>query len=321
MSWDLFVGDGKRRRVNPQEPAWTRIPPLRSWRLRQKNKAPVFETNPRLADAVNAALHLRRPLLLTGDPGSGKSTLVDVIAAELELGTVLRWHITSKSTLNDGLYEYDALGRLHATQEEGADDSPENFVTLGPLGTAIAARTIRAVLIDELDKSDLDLPGDLLNVIENGEFTIPVLARAKGRGEFTVKGADGPTGENGEPYTVNSDGVVKRSELNEFPVIVFTSNRDRAFPAPFLRRCVRFDMPRFTEEDLVKIVMAHLGVKAIDREESAVIGEFSRRLSENQSLAVNQILEYISLVTGGSPPDGQTRANLRDILLRELSGT
>jgi MoxR-like ATPase len=164
MSWDLFVGDGQPHRADPVKRAWTQIPPLRSWRLRQKDKAPIFEMTPALADAVNVALHLRRPLLVTGGPGSGKSTLVDVIAAELELGTVLRWHITSKSTLNDGLYEYDALGRLHATQEHD-DDSPEKFVTLGPLGTALAAGTIRAVLIDELDKSDLDLPGDLLKVI------------------------------------------------------------------------------------------------------------------------------------------------------------
>ena len=177
--WDLFVGDGEIRSGNGNEKAWQQIPELPSWRLRGNGAAPVYVMTPGLANAVNAALHLRRPLLITGEPGSGKSTLVDVIATELELGTVLRWHISSKSTLNDGLYEYDALGRLHATQEQGADDAPESFVTLGPLGTALAADTIRAVLIDEIDKSDLDLPGDLLNVIENAQFTIPVLARAK----------------------------------------------------------------------------------------------------------------------------------------------
>jgi len=317
MSWDLFVGDGQPHRADPAKKAWTRIPRLRSWRQREKGKAPVFEMTPGLANAVNAALHLRRPLLITGGPGSGKSTLVDVIAAELELGSVLRWHITSKSTLNDGLYEYDALGRLHATQEQGADAAPDKFVTLGPLGTALAAGTIRAVLIDELDKSDLDLPGDLLNVIEDGEFPIPVLARADSQQQFTVKGADGDTGEDGEPYTVGKDGVVRRKD---FPVIVFTSNRERAFSAPFLRRCIRFEMPRFTENDLVRIVTAHLG-EAATAEEREVIGEFARRLQENKPLAVNQVLEYVSLVTGSSPPDSQARKNLREILLRELNGT
>jgi MoxR-like ATPase len=317
MSWNLFVGDGQPHRANPEMKAWTQIPPLRSWRLREKGKAPVFAMMPGLADAVNAALHLRRPLLVTGDPGSGKSTLVDVIAAELELGTVLRWHITSKSTRDDGLYHYDGLGRLHTTQVQGADDAPEKFVTLGALGTALAAGTIRAVLIDELDKSDLDLPGDLLNVIEHGEFSIPVLTRAKSQRRFIVKGADGDTGQDGEPYTVGEDGVVRGKE---FPVIVFTSNRERAFSAPFLRRCIRFEMPRFNEDDLVRIVTAHLDEAAAE-DEREVIGEFARRLQENKQLAVNQILEYVSLVTGSSPPDGQTSKNLREILLKELDGT
>jgi MoxR-like ATPase len=310
MSWDLFVGNGKPRRANKNEEAWRRIPELRSWRLREKDEPPVFKMPEGLAVAVNAALYLRRPLLITGGAGSGKSTLIDVIARELELGTVLRWHITSKSTLDDGLYQYDALGRLHATQEQHADE-PERFVTLGPLGTALAANRIRAVLIDEIDKSDLDLPGDLLNVIENAEFTIPVLARAESPTPFTVKGADGKS------YTVGKDGVVTRKE---FPVIVFTSNGERAFPAPFLRRCVRFKMPRFTENDLVEIVKAHLNV-ALTHDEHDAIAKFARDLQEDKELAVNQILEYVYIVTGDPSPDSESQEKLRDILLEELSGT
>jgi MoxR-like ATPase len=320
-SWDLFVGTGEpdeeaKRRAG-KDKAWLRIPDPPSWRLREKGKPPVFEMKPELARAVNAALRLRRPLLITGGPGSGKSTLVDVIAHELELGPVLRWHITSKSTLNDGLYEYDALGRLHATQETSTDAAPENFVRLGPLGTALATDTIRAVLIDELDKSDLDLPGDLLNVIEDGEFTIPVLARAKREDGFTVKGADGDTGQDGLPYTVSKEGVVKR---RQFPVIVFTSNRERAFSAPFLRRCVRFEMPPFTPEDVANIVTRHLDEQAT-ADEQGTIPDFARKLQADKQLAINQILEYVFLVTGSPKPDSQTSEMLKETLLKELNGT
>jgi len=316
MTWELFVGDGTPHREDPAKEAWDRIPPLRSWRQRTPGEAPVFDMPPGLADAVNASLHLRRPLLLSGGPGSGKSTLVDLIAAELELGTVLRWHITSKSMLTDALYEYDALGRLHATQAAGQHADPAeaavaNFVTLGPLGTALAASKVRTVLIDEIDKSDLDLPGDLLNVMENGEFPIPVLTRAKGDRRFTVKGADG------ESYEVDADGVVRR---RHFPVIVFTSNGERAFSPPFLRRCVRFEMPPADKDRLIRIVTAHLSTEAATAEREA-IAAFADRLRRNDPLAINQILEFVYLVTGDSPPGSESRKQLEMILLQELSGT
>lgn len=323
MSWDLFVGDGRARRDDPDREAWERIPPLRPWRQRESDKVPIFEMPKGLALAVNASLHLRRPLLLSGNPGSGKSTLADLMAAELELVPLLRWHITSRSTRMEGLYDYDALGRLHATQATDLSRDPSaadvaNFVTLGPLGTALAAPKVRAVLIDEIDKSDLDLPGDLLDVMENGEFTIPVLKRERSEHPFKVRGWDK------EEYEIDADGVVRR---RHFPVIVFTSNEERAFSAPFLRRCVRFAMPTADEEALVKIVTAHLDSNAAAAERGEIedfakrIEDFAKRLEGRAPLAINQILEFVYLVTGDSPPGSESRKKLADILLRELSGT
>src|SRR5262249_15364466 len=141
-------------------------------------------------EMINAALYLRRPLLVTGSPGAGKSTLAHSVAAELGLGRVLRWPIVSRTRLVDGLYHYDAIARLQDVQVAahsragGVDPTTDigSYVRLGPLGTALLpSDTPRVLLIDELDKSDIDLPNDLLNVLEEGEFSIPELERIADR--------------------------------------------------------------------------------------------------------------------------------------------
>jgi MoxR-like ATPase len=317
MVWDIFTGTG----VPNAAEAWRQIPSPPPWRERAtaENR---FVASPELLEAVNTALHLRRPLLLTGPPGSGKSMLAGVIAAELRLGRLLEWHVTSRSTLTDALYEYDALGRLHATQARSAAGSDEaeaveEFVTLGPLGTALASQDRpRAVLIDEIDKSDLDLPGDLLHVLELGEFDIPPLVRAVGSTHgppgiaplYMVRGADRAN------YEVTG-GVVRRTHL---PVVVMTSNGERAFPPPFLRRCVRFEMPTPSESFLEEVVTAHLGGVAVQQQ--AIIHDFAARLIEGQNLALDQLLGLIYLVTGEAAPGTEARARVERILLEELSG-
>ncbi|HWR47793.1 MAG TPA: AAA family ATPase, partial [Pseudonocardiaceae bacterium] len=162
------------------------------------------DVDPHEVDMVNAALYLRRPLLVTGRPGTGKSSLAFRIARELRLGRVLRWPITSHITLKSGQYGYDAIGRALAAgtrqavarwgREVGSgavdsaavadpvDQEPPigEFTRLGPLGTAfLPSRLPRVLLIDELDKSEADLPNDLLSIFEDGEFTIPELERVR----------------------------------------------------------------------------------------------------------------------------------------------
>jgi MoxR-like ATPase len=311
-SWRIFRGDNHGPAPSGQEP-WRRLPGLPPWRDPDTARS-RFVLSEGLLDAVNVALHLRRPLLLTGVPGSGKSTLIQRIAEELELGDPLVWHITSRSTLSDALYQYDALGRLYATQSGGqaTQESAEvqDFVLLGPLGTALAAQDKpRAVLIDEIDKSDFDLPNDLLNVLEEGVFEIPPLARAARQ----AAGGEPPAviGADRRPYTV-SGGVVRRSH---WPVIVMTSNGERSFPAPFLRRCVRYDMPAPSERFIADIVSAHLDGAATA--EHRLIADFAKRLRAGETLAVDQLLNFIYLVSEQKMP-AEARERARLMLLEGL---
>lgn len=314
--WQLFRGDGVPRRPDlPPPPPWRTFggavdggsagnpPPARPYLI-----------EPAHANVVNAALHLRRPLLVTGHPGTGKSSLADAIAHELSLGSVLRWNINSRSQVVEALYQYDAIGRLREAGSglpSGADRDPGSdvghFIRLGPLGTALVpSPRPRVLLVDELDKGDIDLPNDLLSAFEEGEFVIPELARLPSGTEVSVHPTDG-----GRLVPVR-DGRIR---CREFPVVVITSNGERDFPPAFLRRCLQLELPDPDETRLRAIVDAHLGDQALSGAEELVRLFLARRAPGE--LATDQLLNAAFLRLKGIDLDAE---GLIEAVLHRLGG-
>jgi len=317
-SWRIFQGNGAAHSD------WT-LPEPPKWRPRRasKERAECDPDRPQLSPAaringmayqadddiirmVNAAIYLRRPLLVTGAPGTGKSTLVDAIAHELNLGEPLRWAVTSRSTLHSGLYSYDAIGRLQSRDASKDAKEPHDigaFIELGPLGTAmLPSLSPRILLIDEIDKADMDLPNDLLNVLDEGRFNIPELGRIN-EDTITVR----LHGGNGEVEIKNGN-----VECYEFPIVILTSNGERDFPAPFLRRCLQLRMPDplTNRERLEAIVTAHLDADTTSRS-SDLIASFMERAGKGEILATDQLLNAIQMVMGSYAMDEGDKENLK----------
>ncbi|WP_329124555.1 AAA family ATPase [Streptomyces sp. NBC_01465] len=272
------------------------------------HRAQTYRATEKSIQLVNAALYLRRPLLVTGPPGSGKSTLPYAVARELKLGPVLRWNITSRATLNDGLYQYDPLSRLYAAGQSTEDSGIEDHLRLGPVGTALLPYELpRVLLIDEIDKSDLDLPNDLLNILEEGQYEIPELVRAARKfPEARLLASD-----SDERVAV----LRGRVRCRAFPFVVLTSNGEREFPPAFLRRCVALQLKQPLPGHLEDIVRAHLG--ELDDGAHRVVDAFLERAGSGE-LATDQLLNAIYL-TRASGLRGASSDELAQSLMPYLS--
>jgi MoxR-like ATPase len=314
--WKIYKGDNASNSAaqfaeRPSPPPW------RDYRARRGHQtAGTFQASPADVEMVNAALHLRRPLLITGKPGCGKSSLARSVAQELGLGEVLRWPINTKSTLQEGLYRYDAVGRLQAAALAAKGKSQKEvpdigqFLRLGPLGTALLpGERTRVLLLDEIDKSDIDLPSDLLHVFEQGEFEIPELVRLLKDGLNTrVRVHDS------DDWVEIADGWVR---ADSFPLVFMTSNGERDFPPAFMRRCLHLSMKSPDRELLVKIITAHLGPNVLEAGMPLIEAFLDLRDQKNKELATDQLLNAIYLV---ARLDGQVnREQLASILFRSTS--
>jgi MoxR-like ATPase len=328
--WKIFQGTGKRLNGEIDK----LLPPPPSWRQfdsdtkKRQLRGSTFQARPEEIELVNAALYLRRPLLVTGKPGTGKTSLAYAVAYELKLGEVLYWPITTRTTLKDGLYYYDAIGRLQDAQQQDNNNKDNlkeigKYIQLGPLGTALfSSDKPRALLIDEIDKSDIDLPNDLLHVFEEGEFQIPELARISEKLE-TVEVQTAYKDDKEETSKDNIKVSIKQGRVRckAFPFVILTSNGERDFPPPFLRRCLRLNMKEPNGEELERIVTAHLGKEQkITQQAKDLIEKFLKK-RQNGNLATDQLLNAIYLMTREYAPTGQEKEKLVEQLLKYLTST
>ena len=183
----------------------------------------TYLTSESLRSAVDCALVLQRPLLVKGEPGTGKTLLAEAIASALGL-QLLTWNVKSTTRAQDGLYVYDAVQRLHDSRFNDHDVKDiEKYIKLGPLGESFAAPERRVLLIDEIDKADLEFPNDLLHELDRMRFRV-----------------------------IETEREVVALQR---PVVIITSNNEKDLPDAFLRRCV-FHFIDFPDQDLMKRIVA-----------------------------------------------------------------
>ena len=181
-----------------------------------------YVASPDLAIAVNAAVTLERPLLVKGEPGTGKTELARQVAQSLNL-PIIEWHVKSTTKAQQGLYEYDAVSRLRDSQLGDARvQDVANYIRKGKLWEAFEAEERVVLLIDEIDKADIEFPNDLLQELDRMEFHVYETAE-------TIRAA-------------------------HRPVVIITSNNEKELPDAFLRRCF-FHYIRFPDADTLRAIV------------------------------------------------------------------
>jgi MoxR-like ATPase len=235
---------------------------------------PGYITSGPLVDAVNCAIALERPLLIKGEPGTGKTLLAGHVAQGLGL-PMESWHVKSTSKAADGLYVYDTVQRLNDARFGDGDVSDiRRYIRLGPLGRVFSAENRHVLLIDEIDKADLEFPNDLL--LELDEMRFAVL-------------------ETGDEI-----------RAKERPVVIITSNNEKELPDAFLRRCV-FHFIEFPDRELMKRIVAvhHPNLESNLLDQVLIKFYWLREQSElRKKPSTSELVDWIAaLLRAGISPD------------------
>lgn len=241
----------------------------------QQDELTPYLPSPELINAVNLAIFLeKRPLLLKGEPGCGKTRLAQAVAHELGL-PYEAWYIKSTTRARDGLYTYDAVRRLHDAQlvrmgknSQSEVDNIDSYIKMGALGRAFEKPQRTVVLIDEIDKADIDFPNDLLRELDEQKFTIE---------------------ETG-----------KEVKANYPPIVFVTSNDEKDLPDAFLRRCL-FYYIEFPYPQLTEIVKAHFPESSPDVVEAAVkrFTELRQKMEKGKSgkkVSTSELLDWFAVL-------------------------
>jgi MoxR-like ATPase len=240
--------------------------------------------------AVNASVALQRPLLVKGEPGTGKTVLAHEVAAALGL-PLIEWHIKSTTKAQQGLYEYDAVSRLR----DGQLGDPRvhdiaNYIVRGKLWDAFDSDTQTVVLIDEIDKADIEFPNDLLLELDRMQFFV---------------------------YETRRTIVAKHR-----PVVIITSNNEKELPDAFLRRCF-FHYIRFPDRDTMeRIVQAHYPDirKDLAREAMNVFFQVREVPGLKKKPATSELLDWLKLLMVEDLPVEALRTNEKQLVIPPLYG-